>query len=152
MRRILLIPLLTVLFLGIAKGQETTTTVADAEEAKRQVLKIEDDLNQAILARDTEVLDRIFAGDMAWTARGALLNKAQVLADFRSGNLHFNALKHDDIRLRVFGSTVVVTGYSTSSLQYQGKVSNGPRLFTSVYVKLDGRWQLVAHQVTDLAK
>ena len=47
---------------------------------------------------------------------------------------------------------MVVTGHSTSVLEYKGKLFDAPRLFTDVYVKMDGRWQLVVHHVSDLAK
>jgi SnoaL-like domain len=47
---------------------------------------------------------------------------------------------------------VVMSGHSTSDLIYKGKEQNNPRLFTNVYVKTGGRWQMVSHQVSDLAK
>ena len=61
-------------------------------------------------------------------------------------------MKHDDILIRVYGNTVVLTGRSVGTFNYNGKVSEGPRRFTNVYVKKDGRWQLVAHQSTDTKK
>jgi hypothetical protein len=150
MRRILVISLLTVAFVGFVKGQESTSI----EVIKKEILHVEEVQDEAILKGDAEVLDRIYADDFAYTNQyGELLPRAQVLAGFRSAKARFSsAMKHDDIRIRVYGNTVVLTGRSIGTFHYNGKVSEGPRRFTNIYVKLDGRWQLVSHQSTDVAK
>jgi ketosteroid isomerase-like protein len=43
------------------------------------------------------------------------------------------------------GDTGFVTGISKSVVEYRGSVSTGSRRFLNVFVKKDGRWQLVAH-------
>ena len=79
---------------------------------------------------------------------GERLTKAQVLADTKSGQMHMDHLKHDRIRLIAFAdNVVVVTGHSTSSLHYNGKVDTADRVFGDTWVKLDGRWQQVEHCV-----
>lgn len=52
----------------------------------------------------------------------------------------------------VYGNTVVVTGDSTSELVFGGKLLKTPRKFSDAFVKLDKRWQLVAHAVTDIQR
>jgi ketosteroid isomerase-like protein len=133
-----------------AKGQKTTGK--EGEEAKAEVLKVEDEFSNAIVTSNWDALPHIFADGMSWIARGDRLDKAQVIADYRSGNLHFRSLTHDHIQVHVFGNTAVITGHSTSILEYKGKLWSQPRLFTSVYVKLGGQWRLVAHQVSEVAK
>ena len=122
------------------------------ELAKQEALKVDDAFNRAVLEKDIAALDQILANKLSWVARGDRLDKAQVLADFKSENLHFKSLTHDGLVLNVFGNTVIVTGHSTSVLEYKGKLSTTPRLFTTVYMKLDGRWQLVALQVSDVVE
>jgi hypothetical protein len=122
------------------------------ELAKQEALKVDDAFNRAVMEKDIAALDQILANKLSWVARGDRLDKAQVLADFKSENLHFKSLTHDGLILNVFGNTVIVTGHSTSVLEYKGKLSTTPRLFTTVYMKLDGRWQLVAHQVSDVVE
>jgi hypothetical protein len=52
------------------------------------------------------------------------------------------------IRLIAFGeNTVVVTGHSSSTLHYGGKVDAADRVFGDTWVKLNGHWQQVAHCV-----
>ena len=150
MRRMIVVPLLTFALAGLLKGQETTGPAA--EDAKAEVMKAEDQLSNAIKTGDFSALPDIFADGMSWIARGDRLDKAQVIADYHSGNLHFRQLTHDGVQVRVFGDTAVITGHSTSILDYKGKLYNAPRLFTSVYVKLGGQWRLVAHHVSELPK
>jgi len=115
-----------------------------------EIMQIEGQMKQAILRKDVDALDHVYADSMVWTARGELLTKAQVLADFRSGRLKNNSLEHSNIEIHIYRNTVVLTGYSTSQLVFGGKVLNTPRRFSDAFVKLDGRWQLVAHAVTNI--
>lgn len=122
----------------------------DADEiAKRETIKVDDAFNKAITEKDGPALERILADDLSWVARGDRLNKAQVIADVKSENLHFKSLTHEGLQIKIFGNTAVVTGHSTSVLEYKGKLWSTPRLFTTVYMKLGDRWQMVAHQVSN---
>jgi ketosteroid isomerase-like protein len=73
-----------------------------------------------------------------------MISKAQLMADIRAGKHKPYNVAHDDIQMRIYGNTVVVTGHSTAT----GTMYNKPRRFTNVYVKQQGIWRLVAHQVT----
>jgi hypothetical protein len=145
-RRMLALSLCLVAPASFARAQQTN------EAVKAEVLKVGDQFDQAREARDRATLERILADGLSWTARGDRLNKAQVIADIFSNNLHFKSFAHDNVAAKIFGNTAVVTGHSTSVLEYKGKLFDAPRLFTDVYVKMDGRWQLVVHHVSELAK
>jgi ketosteroid isomerase-like protein len=147
----LALPLLLIALTGFARAQETTRAKSD-EAAKAEVFKVSARLDEARAAKDRAALERILADELSWIARGDRLNKAQVIADILSNNLHFKSFAHDSVAANVFGNTVIVTGHSTSVLEYRGKLFDAPRLFTDVYVKMDGRWQLVVHHVSELAK
>ena len=151
MRRILLI-----LFVGLvlvpAMGRRVSGQNDASEETKKEVLKFEDERNQAILNRDTKTLDRMYADEITWTmSDGDLLNKQQVLANIGSENQRLFTIQHSDRRVHVFGNTVVLTANSSSSERYKDKMVTVPRRFTNVYVKQDGQWRLVVHTVTPLA-
>ena len=151
MRRMLALPFLLIALAGFARAQETTRRESD-EAAKAEVLKASARFDEARGAKDRASLERVLADGLSWTARGDRLNKAQVIADILSSNLHFKSFAHDSVAVRMYGNTAVLTGHSTSVLEYKGKLFDAPRLFTDVYVKIDGRWQLVVHHVSDLAK
>ena len=152
MRRILLLPLLTVALAGFVRAQGTRGNQADAENAK-EVLKVEEERNQAVLKGDADVLDRIYSDDFAYTNEsGETPSKAQFVANFRSGKRKFSKYVHDDIHVHVYGNTVVLNGRSTSTYLYNGEVYQDPRRFTLVYVKQDGQWRVVALHVSTIPK
>ena len=130
--------------------REKTPGYESEEAARAAAIKVDEEFNEAVKTKDRATLERVLADDLSWVARGDRLNKAQVIADIVSENLHFKALTHDSILIKMFGDTAVMTGHSTSILEYKGKLFTAPRLFTSVYMNLNGQWQMVAHQVTDL--
>lgn len=149
-RKFAALALLLALTAGVARPQEKANQAT--EEATREVLKVDDQFNQAIQSGNIPVLQKIMADDLTWIARGERLNKSQMIADTRSQNLHFKSLTHNDVLVKIIGNTAIMSGHSTSVLEYKGKLSSEPRLFTNVYMKIDGRWQLVSHHVSDLPK
>jgi hypothetical protein len=134
---------------GYIRAQNTPSS---DEATIQEVTKVDDAFNHAVMSQDGAALQQILADKLSWVARGDRLTKDKVISDFATGNLHFKSLSHEDLVFKVFGNTVVVTGHSTSILEYKGKMFTTPRLFTTVYMKLDGRWQMVAHQVSDVVE
>ena len=149
--RMLAVPFLSIALAVLATAQNTAAKESD-DPAKAEVLQASKRFDEARAAKDKPAIERILADGLSWTARGERLSKSQVIADFMSENLHFKYFAHDNVGATVFGNTAVVTGHSTSVLEYKGKLFDAPRLFTDVWVKMDGRWQMVVHHVSDLAK
>jgi ketosteroid isomerase-like protein len=140
-----------VALLGVAKW--TATNVAAAGDAKAEVLKAEDARNEAMPKGDVAALERIYSDDLVYTnGHGELLTKTQHLAEMKARTLGFRSFAHSDVQVTVHGNTGIVTGISTSAVEYEGKISNNPRRFVNVYSKEDGRWLCVAHVETPVEK
>ncbi|MGH9681586.1 MAG: nuclear transport factor 2 family protein [Candidatus Acidiferrales bacterium] len=130
-------------------GQDSASA---SDETKNEVLKFEAERNQAILDRNTAVLNRMYADGITWVmSNGDLLNKQQELANIGSEKQRLFTIEHSDRQVHVFGNTVVLTATSHSSERYKGRMVTVPRRFTNVYVKQNGQWRLVVHAVTPLA-
>jgi len=150
MRRILF-PLVIAIVMVPILARHVSGQNAD-DDIKKEVIKFEDDRNQAILNRDTTTLDRMYADEITWTmSNGDLLNKQQVLGNIGSENQRLFSIEHSDRRWHIYGNTVVLTATSHSSERYKDKMVTVPRRFTNVYVKRDGQWKLIVHTVTPLA-
>jgi ketosteroid isomerase-like protein len=129
----------------------TARSAAPPENATDEILKVDDERNQALQKGDVATLDRIYSDDLVYAnASGALLTKAQHLADLKGRTLNFRSFKHEDVQATVHGDTGVVTGISKSVVEYQGTVSSNNRRFLNVFSKKDGHWLCVAHFETDL--
>jgi hypothetical protein len=174
MRRILLLPLLAVALVGLVKGQSTSEKKEDAVggvEQKEVLIKeaqaFADHIEDVKRSGDRKTLESLYADDFICKDErfgiGEVLHKTQFL-DRRGSPTHGPEdqvvtdsegkikLTHSKVSWLVFGNTVIRTGYSRTILRHRGKLSKGPRLFTFIYVKQDGRWQAVAEDVFDIPK
>ena len=154
--RLLFLTALLLALPGCIRAQATGGSAADAEKIKEEVRKVDDEMFQAVLKGDADTLERIYADEISFTyASGQIVSKAQAADDVRSGRNKLFRLDHDDIRFHAFGkNTVVVTGRTQSTLaccEAGARPAQVHRRFTDVYERLNGRWQLVAHQVTPIA-
>jgi hypothetical protein len=154
MRRMLLPAFATCLLFAAGRVQAADEQAKSNAQIEQEVLRVEDEVNRAIEKSDTAVLDRLYGDEMVWMARGDVLNKAQVLAAFRSGKLAASNGKviHDDIHTHIYGNTVVVTGRSIIEVTYEGEAFKGPRRFIQVYVNQNGQWRQVVHAVMENAR
>jgi uncharacterized protein (TIGR02246 family) len=153
-RRVLLLELLIILTSALLTAQQAMKQAPQAtRDLKNEVLKIEEERNQALQKGDAEELDRIYTDDLVYTnARGFVLTKAQHLADIRAKNLKLTSMEHSDVEVRVHGNTGIVTGISTSLVEYKGVASSSPRRYVNVYVKEDGMWRCAVHFETNAAQ
>jgi ketosteroid isomerase-like protein len=56
------------------------------------------------------------------------------------------------MKISVYGDSAVLTGVEHLKGTYKGVFGEGAIRFTNVFVRRDGRWQLVAHQGTWVQK
>lgn len=123
------------------------------DNAKEEILKVDEERNQALQKGDVATLERIYSDDLVYdNATGVLLTKAQHLADLKGKTLHFISFKHEDVQAVVHGDTGMVTGVSKSEVEYKGSVSKSSRRFLNVFSKIDGHWMVVGHFETDIAE
>jgi len=119
-------------------------------DVEQELIKIDDERNQAILHSDVAALDRILDKDFTLTSsNGKTHTKEQLLEDFRSGNLKYSTLEHLETHVRMFGNIALVSGVSVSKFLFMGKPAGGvPRRYLNVYYKESTEWHLVARQET----
>ena len=148
-RRMVAVAFSILVFFAIA--WRTARSATPPENAKDEVLKVDEERNQALQKGDAATLERIYSDDLVYAnASGALLTKAQHLAELKARTLNFRSFKHEDVQATVHGDTGVVTGISKSVVEYKGTVSTNNRRFMNVFVKKDGRWLCVAHIETNI--
>ena len=81
---------------------------------------------------------------------GEIITKAQALEMCKAPRTATEIFKVDDLSVRVFGDAAVVTGRTTATTG-GAKPSTLTLRFTDFFVRLAGRWQVVASQATQLA-
>jgi ketosteroid isomerase-like protein len=131
----------------LATSDSQTLTVA------QELSQLEQRLMKAAVEKDLDTYGSILASD--WTTidvTGRVLSKSQVMQEFASQDRQIETARIDDIRVRELGGVAVVTGRTTATGRYRGERSSIVLRFTDVFVKRDGRWQIVASQGTPVAR
>ena len=127
-------------------SDKSTKEESSSEKAIRQLLSEQAAAQQKA---DTAALGRIWADDFTFTSSsGEIQTKAQRLAEIKSGELKFDSISMDDVQVRIYGDTAVVTSRGTVKGKRRGQDLTGQSRGMSVYVKKQGRWQIVAVQIT----
>jgi ketosteroid isomerase-like protein len=131
------------------------STLASSQDNKvqREIKKLEEERNQAILKSDFAAIDRMTSEDYTFvTLRGEMRTKAETVSGFKSGSFKYQSREISDLKVRVYGNAAVVTGRSIQKGTENGKDYSGEYWFTRVYTKQNGRWVTVALQTTPIQK
>ncbi|HET9530937.1 MAG TPA: nuclear transport factor 2 family protein [Blastocatellia bacterium] len=148
MKRILVVAML-VATSALIFSQTTRISANQKGNDEQAVLQVFKQVSAALNRSDTAALDRIYADDYTLiNESGELTTKAPRLAAIKSGELKYESVVFDEVKVRLYGDTAVLIYRVTSKGQSRGQDIGGQFRATSTYVKLKGHWQLVAAQVT----
>ena len=151
MRRTFVMTILLLTAAPIALAQEQSARRDQRRSVEQVIRQLDHERIQAQIGADAVALDRIYANDFIGIGpSGRVRTKPQVISDFTSGDLKFQSITTDDVRVRVYGNTAVETGRSIMSGQDKGKTVPRDNRFTRVWVKQQGRWRLVANHYSSL--
>ena len=146
MKKIFAIALMALLAVAIASGQKQDPTRDSKGMVEQVIRKLDNERIQAQIHADEVALERIYADDFIGVGpSGTVRTKPQVISDFTSGDLRFQSITTEDVRVRFYGNAAVETGRSTMDGQDKGKTVPRDTRFTRVWVKQQGRWRLVAN-------
>lgn len=128
----------------------TTASVTPGQKSgsiEQELLKANLEYDEALVRGDVTTLDRIYSDEFIYTTPdGEVRDKAQQLVFTRSGDLRLESGRSDDVRIRVYGNTAVMTGRFTARGKFKDRSIDVRERYTAVWVKRRGRWRLVAEQ------
>lgn len=123
---------------------------AEKHETRHQIEHLEDTWRNALLHGNLTAMDALLADDyMAISPTGILQSKEQALANLRAGNTHFTSLELSDRKIRLYGTTALVTSRAeVAGTGPEGNISGSYR-YTRVYVKdARGVWHIVSFEAS----
>ena len=128
-----------------------TDEIASAD-MKREFRDLDRGWVAAFLQGDTELFDRIWIDGFIFTFPfGQCINKAQEIANIKSGDLAFESLHTGNLKVRVYGQTAVMAGRLTMKGRYKDRDISGQYSYTAVLGKQQKCWQIVASHATHIA-
>jgi ketosteroid isomerase-like protein len=126
-------------------------TAADSQ-IEHDVRRLSGEWVAALVQRDTATLARVMARDCTFTYPLEGDGTEQFIADVSSGDLKVESMTRDNVEVRVFGRTAVLTSLDTAKWLYKGHIIEGYYRSIQVYAEREGRWQLVAIQACPIAQ
>ena len=131
---VLILMTLPMFVIGQAKNGQSKTE-AEVRRADRE-------FHNAFMMEDASVLQELLTNDFFWThSTGNVQDKALIVANIKSGKLAYEIAETDDVNVHLYKNSAVVSGHATR--RYPGKDTFWLR-YTSVYVKIGGKWRAAA--------
>ena len=128
-------PLLLVGHLKCAKG---------SSEGEK-VLGLEKKWTESYQQRDIGILSSLLAEDFVITVEdGSTFGKEGYISHSADSTVHVEVADLSELRVRLHGNTAVVTGAYHEVGSSKGKHYEYRDRMTDVWMKIDGRWQVIA--------
>ncbi|MFC1636490.1 nuclear transport factor 2 family protein [Planctomycetota bacterium] len=139
---------------GEKRPDSTTVSTRVKGTSDEQVLtKLANESVDALLKRDVAFLARLLADDFTFeSSDGTAITKDQALGSIKSGTYAVTSMTYDTLKVRIYGSTAVTSGFSTEKSQFMGRDTSGQYIFTDTWIKRDGRWLCVATHSSKVAQ
>ena len=127
---------------SVSKGDQSR-----AEAEIRQIVK---DLAVGQRSKpDTKELERLYADEFtSINASGQVQNKAAIIAARMSGRISAQSYELEEIAIQIYGDMAI----AKTSARIEGNTASGRFRHLRVFIKRDGRWQIVATQMTKIAE
>ncbi len=152
-KQLLLAWWMLVLTHAAAFGQTENKKWRTPGRAEQQVMALNRAWADAITKGDAAALDGILADDVIVTSgSGEIRSKAAEIKDSAGPPdpdfVWLRSFITEDVRVRIYRNAAVVTGRAKWGFKYKGQEVNQERRYTHLYVKREGRWKIVAQQIS----
>src|SRR5262245_26284926 len=122
-------------------------------EAEEELLTVEKEFAEAIVSNDLEGIGRLVADDwIIIDPNGEAVDRTRFLEVIKSGALRHDMMESEDLRVRVYGDSAVVTAVTRTKGKFMGQEFSTQERATDVFVKRGWRWQCVVTHLTRFAK
>ena len=112
-----------------------------------EIIALENRRIEAMIKGDVQALEEILADDLIYTHTTARLDtKTSFIDAISSGKSNYRSIEREDVKVRQFGDTAVVTGH----VKFHVGDNKFEARYLDVYAKRNGAWQMVAWQSTRL--
>lgn len=109
------------------------------------ILGLERKWTDAYKQRDITILSSLLAEDFVITVEdGSTYGKEGYITHTADSSVHVEVAEQTDFRVRMHGNTAVVTGAYHERGQSKGKAYDYRDRLTDVWMKINGRWQVIA--------
>lgn len=132
-----------------ANAANTNTASSSTANHEADVKKLMGDLAAVLQSNNADAAARFYSEDYQLiTPNGTVQNKAERLADMRSGNTKFDEFSYNDITVRSYGDMAVAVSRVKTKGKIQGQMQDRELTATLVLRKGPEGWKVVSGQAT----
>jgi ketosteroid isomerase-like protein len=123
------------------------------EQMEQEVARLADVWATAELQSDTTFLEKILADDFVGVGPlGFLLTKQEWLARHQAGDLKYDALTLDEVKVRVYNDAAILICRQVQEAAYRGNPIMAQLRTTLVFVQQQGQWQLAGLHLCNIGQ
>ena len=115
-------------------------------ETEQFLRQMNDEWVKALVRGDGETLDRIMADDFYFAYPMEGDDKWQFIEDVTSGQVRVEYLNRENVTVRIWGNTAVLSAHDSAKWFYQGRDFSGHYKIVHIYAQRDDKWELVSVQ------
>jgi len=120
---------------------------------EEELVKVEKEFTDAIVRNNPEKIREFVTEDwIIINADGGIIEMERFLEVIRSGALTHETMESDEMRVRVYGDSAVVSALTRSKGKFVGQEFTTHERSTDVFVRRDGKWRCVLTQLTGFKK
>jgi len=120
---------------------------------EEEILRVEQAFNDAIARNDLEAIGRFVSSDwIIINADGGIIDKARFFEVIKSGALTHEVMEFDDIRIRVYGDSAVLSALTRTKGKFMGQEFTTEERSTDFFVRVGGQWRCVLTQLTGFTR
>ena len=120
---------------------------------EEELLKLEKAFGEAIVKNDLESIGHFVTDDwIIIDPNGEIVDRARFFEVIKSGALTHETMESEDIRVRIYGDSAVVTAITSTKGKFMGHEFSTRERATDVFIKRDQRWQCVLTHLTKFTK
>jgi ketosteroid isomerase-like protein len=125
---------------------------ADAQ-VETELRALQKEWAKARIEGDVKFLERFYAKEFWITSmNGSVVSRAADIAVFASRDMKPETILDEDMKVTAYENFAIVTGREILKGTYKGIAGDFVQRFTNVYVRRDGRWQMITHHATEIPK
>jgi hypothetical protein len=132
-----------------SSSNSTSASASDSSTALKEVEAAERARFKAWIAADPAAMRPLLGDDLVYChSTGQCQNKEEIVAAIASRDTIYHAMDIVYMKPRLIDGAVVINGKLNIRAESGGKVTEFQGIYTDVYAKRNGRWQMVSWQST----
>lgn len=122
-----------------------------AMQAEKEIRRINDEWVDALIRGDITALLSTMDENCIFTYALEGEDRTQFLAEIQAGDLQVDSLKRENVEVRIYGATGVLTAFDVADWLYKGRRIRGHYRTMHVYAERDNQWEIVAIQASPIS-